>query len=106
MSMFRRQCAYDFLTKNGEPSTIQKAICNPDASLWMTTIRKVIEALHKTRLGNLSHYRKEEKPSKTYGITRSRESNDQVERHRVRLVVKRYALKEGIDFNEIFSLVV
>lgn len=54
----------------------------------------------------MSHYRKEEKPSKTYGITRSRESNDQVERHRVRLVVKRYALKEGIDFNEIFSPIV
>lgn len=51
--MFRRQCAYDLLTKNGEPSTIQKAICNPDASLWMTTIRKVIEALHKNKTWKL-----------------------------------------------------
>ncbi|KAH9650921.1 hypothetical protein KPL70_026553 [Citrus sinensis] len=35
-----------------------------------------------------------------------RDGNDQVEWYRARLVVKGYAQKEGIDFNEIFSSVV
>ncbi|KAH9755120.1 hypothetical protein KPL71_015668 [Citrus sinensis] len=35
-----------------------------------------------------------------------RDGNDQVERYRARFVVKGYAQKEGIDFNEIFSPVV
>jgi len=35
-----------------------------------------------------------------------RDDNDQVEQYRARLVVKRYAQKEGIDFNEIFSPIV
>jgi hypothetical protein len=34
------------------------------------------------------------------------DDNDQVEQYRARLVVKRYAQKEGIDFNEIFSPIV
>jgi ATP-binding cassette subfamily B (MDR/TAP) protein 1 len=34
------------------------------------------------------------------------DDNDQVERYRARLVVKEYAQKEGIESNEIFSLVV
>ena len=46
----------------------------------------------------------EEKPLVTNRFTR--DGNDQVERYRVRLVVKGYAQKECIDFNEIFSLVV
>ena len=35
-----------------------------------------------------------------------RDGNDQVEQYRARLVVKGYAQKEGIDFNEIFFPVV
>ena len=34
------------------------------------------------------------------------DSNDQVEWYRARLVVKGYAKKEGIDFNQIFSPIV
>ncbi|GJY43429.1 retrovirus-related pol polyprotein from transposon TNT 1-94, partial [Tanacetum coccineum] len=41
-----------------------------------------------------------------YCIKIKRNSDDQVERYRARLVVKGYAQKEGIKFNEIFSHVV
>jgi len=43
-------------------------------------------------------------PLATNGFTR--DDNDQVERYRARLVVKEYVQKKGIDFNEIFFLVV
>ena len=35
-----------------------------------------------------------------------RDSNDKVERYHARLVVKGYAPKVGVDFNEIFSPIV
>ncbi|KAH9673800.1 hypothetical protein KPL70_018239 [Citrus sinensis] len=73
--------AYCLLTEDGEPSTFHEALESSDIAL-----RKVI--------GNKWVYKIK------------RDSNDQVERYRARLVVKGYAQKESIDFNEIFSPVV
>ncbi|GKA35499.1 retrovirus-related pol polyprotein from transposon TNT 1-94 [Tanacetum coccineum] len=70
--------AYCLLTEEGEPSTLQEALNNPDTK----------------PIGN----------KWVYKIKRN--GDDQVERYRARLVVKGYAPKEGIDFNEIFSPVV
>ncbi|GJV88835.1 gag-pol polyprotein [Tanacetum coccineum] len=74
--------AYCLLTEEREPSTLQEALNNPDASFW----RKPI--------GN----------KWVYKIKRN--GDDQVERYHARLVVKGYAQKKGINFNEIFSPVV
>ncbi|KAH9803717.1 hypothetical protein KPL71_001892 [Citrus sinensis] len=72
-----------------------------------TTMQEEIEALHKNKtweLIPLPHGRKAIGNKWVYKI--KRDGNDQVERYRARLVVKGYAQKEGIDFNEIFSPVV
>ncbi|GKE37029.1 retrovirus-related pol polyprotein from transposon TNT 1-94, partial [Tanacetum coccineum] len=71
----------------GELSTLQEVLNNPDASFWKKAKQEETEALHKNKTWELVPL-----PG--------------VERYRARLVVKRYAQKEGIDFNEIFSLVV
>ncbi|KAH9727082.1 Integrase catalytic domain-containing protein [Citrus sinensis] len=66
-----------------------------------------IEALHKNKtweLVSLPCGRKVIGNKWVYKI--KCDGNDQVERYRARLVVKGYAQKEGIDFNEIFSSVV
>ncbi|XP_048226860.1 uncharacterized mitochondrial protein AtMg00820-like [Ricinus communis] len=61
----------------------------------------------RTRLGSLCHYHKGRKAIGNKWVFKiKRNSDDQVERFRARMVVKGYAQKEGIDFNEIFSPVV
>ncbi|KAK9212518.1 hypothetical protein WN943_001900 [Citrus x changshan-huyou] len=68
---------------------------------------EVLLPLHKNKTWEfvpLPHGRKAISNKWVYKI--KRDGNDQVERYRARLVVKGYAQKEGIDFNEIFSPVV
>ncbi|KAL4271938.1 hypothetical protein GQ457_13G028490 [Hibiscus cannabinus] len=84
--------AYCLLTEDGEPSTFQEAMNSSDASEWMAAMQEEIEALHKNNTWDLVPLPQGRKPI--------------VERYRARLVVKGYAQKEGIDFNEIFSPVV
>lgn len=99
--------AYCLLTEDGEPSTFQEATSSSDAHLWIAAMQEEIEALHKNKtwdLVPLPHGRKAIGNKWVYKIKRN--SDDQVERYRARLVVKGYAQKEGIDFNEIFSPVV
>ncbi|GJU15292.1 retrovirus-related pol polyprotein from transposon TNT 1-94 [Tanacetum coccineum] len=66
-----------------------------------------IEALHKNKTWELVPLPGGRKPIGNKWVYKiKRNGDDQVERYHERLVVKGYAQKEGIDFNEIFSLVV
>nr|GEW74389.1 integrase, catalytic core [Tanacetum cinerariifolium] len=94
-------------TQEGEPSTLQEALNNPDASLWKEAMQEEIEALYKNKTWELVPLPEGRKPIRNKWVYRiKRNGDDQVERYRERLVVKGYAQKEGIDFNEIFFLVV
>ena len=99
--------AYCLLTEEGEPSTFQEALSSSDASLWMIAMQEEMEALHRNKTWELVELPKGRKAIGNKWVFKiKRDGNDQVERYRARLVVKGYAQKEGIDFNEIFSPVV
>ncbi|GJU18155.1 retrovirus-related pol polyprotein from transposon TNT 1-94 [Tanacetum coccineum] len=91
-------------TQEGEPSTLQEALNNPDASFRKEAMQEEIEALHKNKTWELVPLPGGRKPIGNKWIKRN--GDDQVERYCARLVVKGYAQKEGINYNEIFSPVV
>ncbi|GJX41309.1 gag-pol polyprotein, partial [Tanacetum coccineum] len=45
--------AYCLLTEEGEPSTLQEALNNPDVSFWKEAMQEEIEALHKNKTWEL-----------------------------------------------------
>nr|GFA82263.1 Gag-Pol polyprotein [Tanacetum cinerariifolium] len=99
--------AYCLLTEEGEPSTLQEALNNPDAAFWKEAMQEEIKALHKNKTWEPVSLPGGRKPIGNKWVYKiKKKGDDQVERYRVRLVVKGYAQKEGIDFNEIFSPVV
>nr|GEW83047.1 Gag-Pol polyprotein [Tanacetum cinerariifolium] len=93
-------------TQDGEPSTLQEVLNNPDASFWKEAMQEEIKALPKNKTWELVPLPGGRNPFETNGCVRSRETVMIRWRGIVRLVVKGYAQKEGIDFNEIFSHVV
>ena len=91
------------LTEDGEPTTLQEAINSSDTSQWMIIMQEEIETLYKNKtyeLVPLPQKRKHIGNKWVYKIKRN--NNDKVEWYRARLVVKRYAKKEGIGVNKIF----
>ena len=65
-----------------------------DASLWMTALQEEIEALHKNKTWELVVLPEGQKSIGNKWVYKiKRDSNDQVERYRARLVVKGYAKK-------------
>ncbi|GJX28420.1 retrovirus-related pol polyprotein from transposon TNT 1-94 [Tanacetum coccineum] len=96
--------AYCLLTEEGEPSSLQEALNNSDASFWKKAMQEEIEALYKNKtweLVPLPGGRKSIGNKWVYKIKKN--GDDHVERYRARLVVKGYAQKEGIDFNKKIS---
>ncbi|GJR43670.1 retrovirus-related pol polyprotein from transposon TNT 1-94 [Tanacetum coccineum] len=105
--VMKRNVAHCLLTEEGEPSTLQEALNNPDASFWKEAMQEEIQALHKNKTWEFVPLPGGKKPIGNKWVNKiKRNGDDQVERYRARLVVKGYAQKEGIDFNEIFSPVV
>lgn len=99
--------AYYLLTEDGEPSTFEEAVICSNDSFWITTMQEEMEALHKNKTWDLVVFlegRKAIRNKWVYMI--KRDANDQVEIYLARMMVKGYAQKEGIKFNEIFSPVV
>ncbi|GKE18674.1 hypothetical protein Tco_1426251 [Tanacetum coccineum] len=45
--------AYCLLTEEGETSTLQEALNNPDASFWKEAMQEEIKALHKNKTWEL-----------------------------------------------------
>lgn len=98
---------YYLLTEDREPSTFQEVVSCSNDSLWMATMHKEMEALHKNKTWDLVVLLEGREAIDNKWVYKiKRDANDQVERYRARLVVKGYAQKEGIYFNEIFSLMV
>ncbi|KAH9771354.1 Integrase catalytic domain-containing protein [Citrus sinensis] len=90
------------------PSTYREAVSNPESIQWKKAMNEEMQSLHKNETWELVTLPKEKKAigckwvyTKKEGFPRKNEI-----RYKARLVAKGYAQKEGIDYNEVFSLVV
>jgi hypothetical protein len=87
-----------------EPSTYEEAMASPDAAHWKVAMLNEITSLHANgtwELMPLPHGSKAIAAKWVFKIKRDAAGN--IERYKARLVVKGFAQREGIDFNEVYA---
>jgi hypothetical protein len=92
---------------DGEPSYFQEAIKVFESAQWKKAMKEEMDALERNKTWDLVELPKDRKVVSCKWVYKlKRGVDDKFERYKERHVEKGYSQKEGIDFHEIFSLVV
>ncbi|XP_058106388.1 uncharacterized mitochondrial protein AtMg00820-like [Magnolia sinica] len=92
---------YTLITNKGDPSTLQEACVEPDAEKWKGTMDNEIDSWHKNKTWKIVELLVNRNANRCKWIFEKKH-----DRCKEWLVVKDYAHGEGINFTEIFKLVV
>ena len=97
-------CAYVVLAKEDEPTSYRKACESTNAEKWHYAIEEEMESLQENKTWELVVLLEGRSLIGCYQVYKVKKDIDRnVERFKVRLIVKDYAQKLGIDFDEILS---
>ena len=98
---------YLLLTDAGELSCYEEAMSDEHKNHWLEAMEDEMNSLHENNTFELVKLPKGKKALKNKWVYRLKsEENSSQPRYKARLVVKGFAQKQGIDFDEIFSPVV
>ncbi|KAG8477963.1 hypothetical protein CXB51_027628 [Gossypium anomalum] len=93
---------------NQEPSNYSEAISCEDSEKWMFTMQEEMESLHKNKTWDLVKIPKGKKTVRCKCVFQKKEGTLEVEepRYKAMFVAKGYSQIPGVDFTDVFSLVV
>ncbi|GJW01707.1 retrovirus-related pol polyprotein from transposon TNT 1-94 [Tanacetum coccineum] len=97
---------YLLLTENGEPESYSEALSSKEFIQWKKAINEEMVSLEKNQTWSLIRLPVGKKALQSKWVFRVKEEQDHMKRYKARLVVKGFQQTLGVDYNEIFSLVV
>eukprot|EP00253_Pinus_taeda_P011256 PITA_11256 len=99
--------SFALITKYGEPSCYQEAVDDTDSEKWKMAMEEEMDSLAKNNTWDLVELPEGRSVVGCKWVAKLKWKVDgSIERYKARLVAKGYSQVEGIDFHEIFSLVV
>ncbi|KAJ0509944.1 putative RNA-directed DNA polymerase [Helianthus annuus] len=85
----------------GDPTSYEEAV---KETKWVDAMKNEIQAIEQNETWELVEASKEVKPIGVKWVFKTKlNERGQVEKHKARLVVKGYAQKKGIDYDEVFA---
>ena len=92
--------SFALVTEIGDPGSYREAIKVDDHDKWITALEQEMESSDRNQTWTLVDLLKDSKAIGCRCVFRKKDNKQ----YKARLVTKRYAQKEGIDYNEIFLL--
>ena len=105
VSRFDPSLHYIMLTDEGEPLTYKEAKACEHNNKWELSMHEEIKALHSNNTWDLVELPKGRKAIPNKWVYKIKTFDDKP-KNKARLVAKGYAQTKGIDFQEVFSVVV
>ncbi|KAL6333028.1 hypothetical protein AAG906_020048 [Vitis piasezkii] len=96
---FEDLVSYALITSSGDPTTFQEAIHSQEKSRWMGAMVEEIQSLHKNQTWDLVELLEGKRVIGCKWVYKKKE-------FKAHLVAKGYSQRKGVDYDEIFSLVV
>ena len=95
------------LQDNDEPNTIEEALSSFNKEKWINVSKDEMESMKENQVWKLVELSKAHKAIRNrWVLTVKRKTDRTIESYKAHLVAKGYTQKEGIDYDETFSLVV
>ena len=97
---------YAMITEEEEPKCFQEVQSHKDKQSWFKVVHEEMNSLNMNKTYDLVELPKCKKALKNKWVFKLKKDGDKLVKYKARLVVKGFSQKQGIDFDEIFSLVV
>lgn len=94
------------ISEFSEPTTYKAALKDVNSEKWQAAMREEMDSLLKNRTWDLVSLPPNRRPLRNKWVYKLKEEAEGNKRFKARLVVKGFDQERGIDFNEIFSLLV
>lgn len=97
---------YILIADEGEPETFEEVKSHKESNCWLKAMQEEMDSLNKNETYELTTLPRGRKALRNKRVFKVKRDDEKLVKYKARLVVKGFAQKEGIDFDEIFSPVV
>ena len=93
------------LLDHDEPTNYEEAMVSPDSAKWLEAMRSEIRSMYENKVWTLIDLPNDRRDIEIKWIFKRKTDADSVTIYKARIVAKGFRQVQGVDYDEIFSLV-